>query len=71
MTNDTEKFTSPVGQCMRCGEDHIAVQFSKLTVPIVFTEKERATHWGPCPRNGQPVLWGVYNYAEPTPESQP
>lgn len=53
-----KEFDFDVQQCMRCGLDHV-VRFSVLTVPIVFTDKERATHWGPCPTNGQPVLWGI------------
>ncbi len=42
-----------VKHCARCGGTHIHLRFYKLDNPI-----DNATHWSPCPENGQPILLG-------------
>lgn len=45
--------------CNRCGQDHLEVDATKLDNP--FSPPEAGgitwTHWAPCPKNGQPILF--------------
>jgi len=42
--------------CARCGENHNALEFFRLTIPMTDSDESLWTHWAPCPTNGQPVL---------------
>lgn len=45
--------------CARCrGEGHDNLTFQPLQYPIRFGDGYVATHWCPCPTNGQPILNG-------------
>lgn len=43
-----------VKNCARCGQDHIALRFAKLSKP-----GEDFTHWAACPGNGEPIMMKV------------
>jgi hypothetical protein len=45
--------------CARCGADgHDDLTYLPLTYPIEFGDAANsvATHWAPCPTNGEPIL---------------
>ncbi|MBF6618819.1 MAG: hypothetical protein ITG02_01130 [Patulibacter sp.] len=42
--------------CARCGGDHADVEWQPLERPVLEDGKTVATHWAPCPTNGQPIL---------------
>lgn len=52
-----ECFYLDVGSCARCGEDHQHVLFTKFTSP----PDEEVTHFGSCPKLGEPILMIVSN----------
>lgn len=45
-----------VHRCARCGGDHEAVTFEPLTHEIADGDRVLASHWAPCPENGEPIL---------------
>lgn len=58
----TNKFVTDVMCCARCGNDHRALQFAKLTTPITFDTMsgvEQMTHWALCPDLNEPILLGT------------
>lgn len=46
-----------VEKCARCGEDHDDVAFQRFERPI--KHKEEWTHWGTCPKTGEPIILRV------------
>lgn len=46
-----KSFTVKLNGCARCGKNHRAVTFRKLTRPM-----DDCSHWGSCPTNGQPIM---------------
>jgi hypothetical protein len=54
-----EPYTTDLGGCARCeGDGHPGIVFTPLTHFISFEDGFVATHWAPCPTNGQPILIG-------------
>lgn len=52
-----EVYESDQTGCARCGADeHLRLVRSPLTVPIDMGDGFVATHWTPCPVNGEPIL---------------
>lgn len=52
----TEITLDQVG-CARCGSDgHPDITYTPLTFPIALADGNLATHWAPCPTNGEPIL---------------
>lgn len=53
----------PVLGCARCGEDHAVVAFKAFERPPVDDGEGNTlfTHWGYCPRTGDPILMYGYN----------
>ncbi len=49
----------PVKRCARCGGDHAAVSFAPILCPVEHEGTAIATHWAPCPENGEPILMAV------------
>jgi len=45
-----------VGRCARCGEDHEAIQWFRITRPIEDTDGTVWDEWGACPTTGEPIL---------------
>jgi len=56
--SEADQQTTDVRTCARCGGDHDAVTFTRLTHPIDMEPGTPyfATHWAPCPTNGEPIL---------------
>jgi hypothetical protein len=47
---------TPVARCSRCGDDHEQVTFQPMARPVERDDEVIATHWAPCPGNGDPIL---------------
>lgn len=46
--------------CARCDANgHMGMAFVPLTHPVTEQGKTIATHWAPCPGNGEPILMMV------------
>lgn len=51
--------------CARCGTDeHLGITYLPFTYPIDMGGGWIATHWAPCPTNGEPILYCVGPAAE-------
>lgn len=46
--------------CARCdGDGHPNITYEPLRFPIKLADGFTATHWAPCPTNGQPILYAT------------
>lgn len=55
-----EPITTDQHGCARCGADeHLGITYQPLTYPIDMGNGWTATHWAPCPTNGEPILYCV------------
>ena len=43
--------------CERCSQDHVDLEFQRLTRPMI--NGETWTHWAPCPTTGEPIMLRV------------
>ena len=62
--SDREGSAAPITKdqigCARCdGDGHPGITYQPLTFPIDMGEGFTATHWAPCPTNGEPILFCV------------
>lgn len=63
-TADKNLVTISLTGCSRCGQEHIAVEFHRLTQPMLVElwsddlgyTAVRFTHWALCPTNKEPIL---------------
>lgn len=53
---------SDIANCARCGGSHCQLELQPLTQPVLYLGLAIATHFAPCPTNGQPVLVRVAFY---------
>lgn len=60
MTRGEPYLCDHLNGCARChGEGHDNLTALPLDHPIDFEDGFVATHWCPCPTNGQPILWST------------
>lgn len=53
-----EDHTGDQKGCTRCGAgEHLALVYKPFTHFIDFDDGFVATHWAPCPTNGEPILF--------------
>lgn len=58
--SDPVPITSDQIGCARCGsEGHPGITYQPFTSPIDMGGGWLATHWAPCPTNGEPILYAV------------
>jgi hypothetical protein len=65
-----EPHTGDQKGCARCGADeHLALTYLPFTYPIDMGDGFTATHYAPCPTNGEPILFcqGPKPPADPPP----
>lgn len=63
MIDDDLVIVSDVKCCARCGQDHKALHFDKLTKPGNILGVE-FTHWASCPKSGEPVIMAITDDAQ-------
>lgn len=51
-------FTTDIGGCARCGQNHEQLEFKRLERPVSALD-----FWAACPTNGEPVLLRVMKTA--------
>lgn len=59
---DGEIFIEHQTGCARCDADgHDDLTFKPLTNSVLLYAAYEATHWCPCPANGEPILMATFS----------
>jgi hypothetical protein len=57
---EAEPITMSIRGCARChGDGHADLTFEPFTHPFEAPDGWTATHWAPCPTNGEPILMAI------------
>ncbi len=57
LSTDVDTFAvERVGNCSRCGGDHLYLTFKRFVRPIEDPDGTLWEWWTPCPTNGDPIL---------------
>lgn len=62
--------TIPVKNCVRCGKDHLKVDFFTFERPPVDESDTIWSHWGQCPHTNEPILMRYAEKTEKTPDEE-
>lgn len=59
MEENEDSITTTVGNCARCGNDHVDIVFRQFTSPVMSSDDIEFSHYALCPTNGEPILMYV------------